>query len=291
MGLIATMQLRFYEIHKCIAPGLMSGECGDIDSIIAQYDPFNAECRAYGRLKEAGREDLAIRCFGYILLTSDQEALIERGDNRWNRRPENKGKPLRCILKEYINPDVPPFIYDMIPMMRANIINLNKLGVIAFDLRKGNYMNGKIVDFSQAHTVPHIELDWISSWNPQSRITELCAKDYICFDDMIDEWNEEHPDQFVWKRFIPSRFFGIRLRQTNRYRLPGRKERVQELMQQTMIGDGSSQAPRRIKIQRRNPVLINKARLSSERSCNSSGFKTIIYDTFKGLLTVKYLYY
>lgn len=36
-------------------------------------DPFNNECRAFGRLREAGCEDLAVKCFGYVLLDEESE--------------------------------------------------------------------------------------------------------------------------------------------------------------------------------------------------------------------------
>jgi hypothetical protein len=42
-------------------------------------DPFNCECRAYGRLKDENRGDLAVRAHGYLFLTAEQEAeVIER---------------------------------------------------------------------------------------------------------------------------------------------------------------------------------------------------------------------
>lgn len=37
------------------------------DGHLAAYlDPFNSECRAYARLREAGKEHLAVRCHGYL---------------------------------------------------------------------------------------------------------------------------------------------------------------------------------------------------------------------------------
>ncbi len=45
-------------------------------------DPFNCECRAYGRLRDEKCEDLAVRAHGYLLLTTAQEmeiAILARG--------------------------------------------------------------------------------------------------------------------------------------------------------------------------------------------------------------------
>lgn len=43
----------------------------DLKAMSAFYnysEPFSAECRAFGRLWDAGWEELAIRCFAYVLL-------------------------------------------------------------------------------------------------------------------------------------------------------------------------------------------------------------------------------
>ncbi|KAL8351227.1 hypothetical protein RB601_000694 [Gaeumannomyces tritici] len=37
------------------------------------WEPFNSELRAFGRLQEAGHEDLAIKCHGYLLLDQAHE--------------------------------------------------------------------------------------------------------------------------------------------------------------------------------------------------------------------------
>lgn len=39
-------------------------------------DLFSCECRAFGRLREAGHEELAIGCFGYVLLDEDLERAL-----------------------------------------------------------------------------------------------------------------------------------------------------------------------------------------------------------------------
>jgi Kinetochore Sim4 complex subunit FTA2 len=49
-------------------------ENDDLEMMSAFYnysEPFSAECRAFGRFKESGHEELAIQCFGYVLLDEE----------------------------------------------------------------------------------------------------------------------------------------------------------------------------------------------------------------------------
>lgn len=39
-------------------------------------EPFSYECRAFGRLQEAGNEELAVSCFGYLLLDEEHERAL-----------------------------------------------------------------------------------------------------------------------------------------------------------------------------------------------------------------------
>lgn len=63
---------------------------------INYLDPFHCECRVYGRLKQEGREDLAVRAYGYVLLTQAQERQVTMAlgeeDVDWEKCP----KPLDC---------------------------------------------------------------------------------------------------------------------------------------------------------------------------------------------------
>lgn len=194
----------------------------DARKVINHKDPFHAECRAYGRLNETNRTDLAVRCYGYVSLTSAQEAALERFRSicdDWDRCAEHTGVSLKCIIKEYIDSDT-FFNRAMVPRMRRNIKDLNKVGIIVYDVRKENFLDGIIIDFSQAYTVPHLELDIHSDAADLEEVYELCARDYACFDTMMDEWNIMHPGQPVWQRFISNRAFGRRLRNNDRYRKP-----------------------------------------------------------------------
>jgi len=144
-----------------VAQNLLDDGLVSIEDVINQNDPFHCECRADGRLKEAGREDLAARCYGYVLLDqSHEDELARLGFDNWDRRAATKGRPIRGIVKEYIADDGSgPFTYAMLPRMRRDIQDLNRLGIVVFDVRADNYRAGRLIDFSQAHTVPHMELD------------------------------------------------------------------------------------------------------------------------------------
>ncbi|KAH6634443.1 kinetochore Sim4 complex subunit FTA2-domain-containing protein [Chaetomium sp. MPI-SDFR-AT-0129] len=86
------------------------------------FDPFNCECRAYGRLKEEKREDLAVRALGYLLFNPQQEI-------------------------------------DLAQRVEA----LHSLGIFVKDTHGGNYLNGKLVDFSRSWTMYHPALDQIDA--------------------------------------------------------------------------------------------------------------------------------
>lgn len=51
------------------------------------------------------------------------------------------------------------------------------------------------MDFSTSWTVPNIRLDRALKWDPKKLIDEADTSDYFMFDDMIEKWNAEHPDQ------------------------------------------------------------------------------------------------
>jgi hypothetical protein len=204
---------------ELIQPGLLQEGCVDVGDVVNQNDPFHCECRAYGRLKEEGREDLAARCYGYVLLSTQQEdALAQRGFTDWGCHDAAKSRPIRGIVKEYIPDDgTGPFTFEMLPRMRRDIQDLNQLGVVVWDVRADNYRAGLLVDFSQAHTAPHIELNWNSTIYTREQIMETCVRDLACFDDMVEEWNYNNPDRKFWRRFLPNLGFGRRLRDKRRY--------------------------------------------------------------------------
>lgn len=174
----------------------------------AQWHPFHAECRAYGRLKEARKEHLAVRCHGYIRVTDQQKKEVEGrfGIKTWwgdvygldtddpeaqeeFRREERHG--LYAIVKDFVEGDV-PFGPEHAPMMVSNIRQLHRLGIMMHDLKEDAYVAGELIDFSKALVVPHVRFDPRFRWNPDDRARSEVHEDLAILLWMFREWNEEH---------------------------------------------------------------------------------------------------
>lgn len=108
---------------------------------------------------------------GYLLLTPQQEAEITKritgkdyeaiddrteldGGNPWGRYEEHRHLPIRAIVKDFIDHDV-PFSPSQVPDMWKDLEYLHKLGILVRDIHVFNYIGGKLVDFSRSWTVPH----------------------------------------------------------------------------------------------------------------------------------------
>lgn len=180
-------------------------------------EPFNAECRAFGRLQESGHEDLAVQCFGYILLDEEHEHIMMsqfshlnlefngNGDDpgledmrsRFLGR-DSKPPPLRGIVKALGEGDE-PLRTRHAKRLRRNIIQLQQLGIIHIDVAYRQLIDGKFVDFSTAITTPHfvttpelnphLTSEWISAM--EFEIFQFSINDYWEFDNMVEEWNDE----------------------------------------------------------------------------------------------------
>ncbi|KAI0137802.1 kinetochore Sim4 complex subunit FTA2-domain-containing protein [Hypoxylon sp. NC0597] len=190
-------------------------------SILYNYsEPFNCECRAFGRLQEAGCEDLAVKCYGYLLLDEEHERAMKdrfkdlnltfsgnplypqrednKNDMRW-RYPCNDGRPppIRGIVKEF-GPGNEELTTRYARRILRNVIQFQQLGIINLDLDDRQLIGGKISDLSTAITTPHFvtnpELnprltpEWISAMEHET--FQYCRSDYQNFDVMVDDWNE-----------------------------------------------------------------------------------------------------
>ncbi|KFH43037.1 hypothetical protein ACRE_062450 [Hapsidospora chrysogenum ATCC 11550] len=165
-----------------------------LEEVASVCDPFNCECRAYGRLKEVGREDLAIECHGYICLSPEQGAeLADRGYDDWCRRDRHVRKPIMGIVKELLDPRRPHFTPKHYDRMRKDVTDRNALGIVVLDIRAENYIDGRLVDLSKAYVSPHPALDWDSTIVPRDMVQEFCTRDQLCFDEMMTDWNEARP--------------------------------------------------------------------------------------------------
>lgn len=181
----------------------------DLQLLNDQLTPFNCEARAYGRLKETGNEDIAWKCYGYIALDEATYSSIvwdkiglPRKD--WFSQYTNTDEevadrpvfPILALVKEFI-PDASKLgALDMAKAhdMAQNINKLHSIGITHRDIQDRNYVDSRIMDFSTSWTVPNIRLDRALKWDPKQLIDEADTNDYFMFDDMIEKWNNEHPD-------------------------------------------------------------------------------------------------
>ncbi|KAI0163966.1 kinetochore Sim4 complex subunit FTA2-domain-containing protein [Xylariaceae sp. FL1272] len=186
-------------------------------------EPFSCECRAFGRLQEAGHEELAIQCFGYVLLDEAHERAIKDrfpeisflGDGLYggdfkayrylrDRFPGRDGRPppIRGIVKTFIPPKEEKEELNTAVCKKTldAIIRLQQLGIFRLDIGAPQIVGGKLADLSQAITVPHFlattELNPHLSHETRKKLehqTFLLAKaDFLCFDDMIEEYNDDY---------------------------------------------------------------------------------------------------
>lgn len=190
-------------------------------------DPFNNECRAFGRLHESGHPELAVDCYGYVLLDEAHErALRDRfpgpeleeifqGDSGSRRQEfltkDGKLPPIRAIVKEF-GSGVDRLRNRQMSKTLKDMIQLQQLGIIGLDLAKRQLINGKLCDFSLAMTTPHFAMnpEMHPHLTPQGiakmefDLFLFSARDYGLFDEMIWEWNmchRLHKDQVSVKAF------------------------------------------------------------------------------------------
>lgn len=138
---------------------------------VAYYiDPFYNECRAYGRIRDALQEktlheDPAMPCYGYILLSDeDEDTLTQRGFhfrlNDDNDDPVHtvQKPPIRAIVKK-LGSSAP----GVTPKRQSKICNalrqLRNHRIYNRDIRAENYRDGLLVDFGYSITEPHIIFD------------------------------------------------------------------------------------------------------------------------------------
>lgn len=154
-------------------------------SILARYsEPFNAECRAFGRLEAAGHRELATACFGYILLDEAHErALMERfhllfrseaGWGEWWRsrfRGRRSGKP---------------------PPIRGIVKALGFRNYVTHEMRERHAR--KILAFTAPHFLitPELQAPLTPFWRSQVELEafRIVMLDYWEFDEMMQDYND-----------------------------------------------------------------------------------------------------
>ncbi|KAK4148866.1 kinetochore Sim4 complex subunit FTA2-domain-containing protein [Chaetomidium leptoderma] len=175
---------------------------------IDYFDPFRCECRAYGRLKEECREDIAVRAHGYLFLTPEQELEVAKrstpiqpddaeNDDPWGRAEEPlvADRPVHAIVKDLAT-DNNHFTRDQIDHLWRDLEDFHKLGILVRDVTVSNYIGGKLIDLSRAWTVPHPSLEYIHEryLRQQRRRDPVCLQNCIIDVGIDDGWNLDEVD-------------------------------------------------------------------------------------------------
>lgn len=183
-------------------------------------EPFSCECRAFARLQESGHEELAIRCFGYILVNEEEKEMVDRfkvnfDSQLWGCFEEYKGRqrarflgkrtgrqpPLRGIVKAFGQAD-PTLKLSVVKKLFRAIVRLHQLGIVGLDVADRQLVDGKMADLSQALTSPNFimtpELNpFLSSEEVaflENETFRYCRSDFARYEDAIWAWNDEHED-------------------------------------------------------------------------------------------------
>ncbi|KAM0418568.1 hypothetical protein ACHAPT_012467 [Fusarium lateritium] len=212
---LTVVQFKFVDddIWACLFNKEGSDNRGTLTAFANYMEPFNRECRAFGRLKESGCEHLATKCFGYLLLEDENERTmmnqlkdldldLEFVENVRSRFLGKDGRPppIRGIIKEFGYP-VGRLRNRTLRSMLKDMTQLQQLGIIGLDAAKRQFVSGKLSDFSLAITFPHpltspelnphLTPEMISNMNWETFTTSL--EDYHRFDLMVREWNHHNP--------------------------------------------------------------------------------------------------
>lgn len=192
-------------------------------------EPFNCECRAFGRLQEAGWEALAVKCYGYVLLDEEHERALTEQCGRlgvqeieftstlsssgfWRSRfpgKDGRAPPIRGIVKEFGVTNEPLRVKHVRKLLR-DVIRFQQLGVVNIDAAHRQLANGKISDLSTAFTVPHFLLNpelnphITPNWIPAMEFEafQFTMYDYWHIDEMVAEWNWDVDEgEVVGKKF------------------------------------------------------------------------------------------
>lgn len=189
-------------------------------------EPFNAECRAFGRLQETGHQDLSVACFGYVLLDKTHEdlllnrfpetKLISSGRYTYNDNncPPNlntrsrflgrdgRAPPIRGIVKEIVQ-QMPE--NQLTPAVAVRVLHdigrFQQLGIFSLDIGLRHLMGNKTTcEFSTAVTIPHFVST--RALNPhltpamlavmRLKTFNLAKDDYLAFDECLEEWNKKY---------------------------------------------------------------------------------------------------
>ncbi|EMR71838.1 hypothetical protein UCREL1_1113 [Eutypa lata UCREL1] len=156
LGKIYALKLfRFVYDHNWPSPASDTDlEDRELMSAFYNYsEPFSCECRAFGRLQGAGHEELAVRCFGYVLLHEEHEhALMIRfsdlkldfngdieypgGEDMRSRflGKDGRASPIRGVVKDFGLEDEENLRPTLMRKIFRDVIKLQQLGIFRIDV-------------------------------------------------------------------------------------------------------------------------------------------------------------
>lgn len=109
------------------------------------------------------------------------------GSNAWNRYEEHRHLPVRAIVKD-LQTDGTPFTASQVSQLWDDLEDLHKLGILVQDIGLGNYMNGKLIDFSRSWVMPHPALLRLDP--DQRRFDPMYLRSTIVDCSLMDRWPE-----------------------------------------------------------------------------------------------------
>lgn len=163
------------------------------EEIAGQTDPFYAECRAYGRIRQKGlKRPVAVACHGFISIPATKEGLFAKRFNigDWDRPeeelsfPPSERQPFRALVKDLVETE-PEVTEELVKAMLGELKSLRSMGIYVMDVAWRNYAGGHLVDFSSAWTQPCFDLRrYIRS---EKEIQTYKKQDLADFDVMVEE--------------------------------------------------------------------------------------------------------
>lgn len=205
------------------------GQPEDVTALIRMHTtPFYNECRAFGRLKEMDREHLAVKAYGYVRFHADEryDKLVLDSERRRKRdsvdpaecfrepiKPREhifRGvrfdgtvdtRPVMGIVKDWVAPRAPlqtpsPDDWEnrmpqpsQMPAMLRDLHEMHRIGIVNRDINPAQYIDGVLLDFSKAWTIPHA-LGPESGILPFWTFPSMAAWDLWSFQQFIvKDWN------------------------------------------------------------------------------------------------------
>ncbi|KAI1112847.1 kinetochore Sim4 complex subunit FTA2-domain-containing protein [Nemania sp. NC0429] len=170
-----------------------------LNQAIWYTDPFYAECRAYGRIREGFEsrlvtEQTAVKCHGYLLLN--------KNDARWLRKEgidlddelldqELRGAMggdtrVRAIVKRLEKNTTVIHAGNIRKAWRSVRLLNDRLKIYNMDIKADNFIGSRLVDFGSSWTEPHKLLEFLEE-KREKMGKSLRLKDKVNFEEMIEE--------------------------------------------------------------------------------------------------------